>query len=291
MSSSGSEVCPLCGSPAFQALFEARDPSAPQDTYRIVRCEPCGLVRTIGSGASYPLPYFSIGWFKKLLPGVGASRRRILAGARPGPLLDCGSGEGDFVRAARALGWDARGLDPFAPHAEFRTVEDVERSAFRPKLITLWHSFEHFDDPLPRLKRLAALLAPGGTLFLAVPNFNSTQSQWGRAAWFHLDPPRHRTHLTRATLRAFAAACELSLVDESGTRREYDPAGWLQTMLNLILPEPNAFYRTLKGDPRARAWGLVSLLLIPFLLPLALVLSGLYRAEPATLEARLSRPS
>ena len=58
------------------------------------------------------------------------------------------------------------------------------------------HSLEHVVEPREDLARAQALLRPGGLVVVAVPNFGSRQARRFRAAWFHLDLPRHRTHFT-----------------------------------------------------------------------------------------------
>ena len=278
MSSSGGR-CPLCGGETTEVLFSG-----------VARCLGCGLVRTLGPPAPYAPSYFSIGWFKRFLPGVGRSRLRACADRAPGRLLDYGSGEGDFVGTARAAGWDALGCDPFAPRADFRSTDEARRAGFRPDLVTFWHSLEHVDDPVSVLRDLAGLLAPGGAIFVTVPDFDSAQSCWGGPAWFHLDVPRHRFHYTRSTLAAVADRAGLSCEDRSGPRMEYDPAGWIQTILNRIVPEPNALYRTLKCDRAARGWGVLSATLLPALVPAAILLTAYHRATPATCEAILTPP-
>jgi SAM-dependent methyltransferase len=43
-------------------------------------------------------------------------------------------------------------------------------------LITMWHSLEHVHSPLEVLRGATRLLAPGGTLLVAVPNIDSLHS-------------------------------------------------------------------------------------------------------------------
>lgn len=59
------------------------------------------------------------------------------------------------------------GLDLFAGSLEqFASAHPAERF----DLIVLHHTFEHLPDPRSSLRTLASLLAPRGTLFIAVPN-------------------------------------------------------------------------------------------------------------------------
>lgn len=132
--------------------------------------------------------------------------------ARPGRLLDFGCGAGAFLVRAQAQGWDVTGLDtsPAAvdgarqaqglralvgtlPHA------DLEPGSF--DLVTMRHSLEHVHDPLGTLREARRLLAPGGRLFVSVPNIDSLPFRWFRHAWVGLDLPRHLTHFAPWTLQ------------------------------------------------------------------------------------------
>jgi hypothetical protein len=187
---------------------------------------------------------------------------------------------------ARRRGWDARGLDPFAPAAEFRSFKDVEQSGFRPDLVTFWHSLEHFDDPREPLKAAERLLGGAGRIFVSVPNIASLQSRWGGPAWFHLDVPRHRVHFTRTSLRLAAEAVGRDAHFSDSPVWEYEPAGWAATAANRILGPPNALYNLLKHHaPEARTCDYLAaaatLLLLPVLIPWSIAMSLRFRGEAA----------
>jgi hypothetical protein len=69
------------------------------------------------------------------------------------------------------------------------------------------HSLEHIPDPVGALRHSAALLRPGGRLYVAVPDWASWQRRAFGSRWFHLELPRHLQHfhsgaLTRAVREA-----------------------------------------------------------------------------------------
>jgi 2-polyprenyl-3-methyl-5-hydroxy-6-metoxy-1,4-benzoquinol methylase len=133
--------------------------------------------------------------------------------ARPGGrLLDVGSGDGAFVRAAGELGWEAEGLDP-DPAAvagaqtkglrvtqgtltEFVTAE--RRGHF--DAVTLSHVVEHMHDPARELACAAELLRPGGLLWIATPNLESLGHRRFGRDWLGLDAPRHLVIFTPDSL-------------------------------------------------------------------------------------------
>src|ERR1019366_9563870 len=89
----------------------------------------------------------------------------------PGPVLDVGAGDGTLVEAFVRRGRDAGGLEPYAsgpqPHIRKAEVEEVDGSW---SAVIFWHSLEHLRSPARALSHAAGLLAPGGTLIVAVPN-------------------------------------------------------------------------------------------------------------------------
>jgi 2-polyprenyl-3-methyl-5-hydroxy-6-metoxy-1,4-benzoquinol methylase len=109
-----------------------------------------------------------------------ATLGRLAAGRR---LLDVGVGTGLLVHLARRAGWDAAGVDICAEAAaraerefgvpvavgDFLTAE----LAGGWDAITMADVLEHSRDPRAFLRRAWSLLAPGGVLYVGVPNHRS----------------------------------------------------------------------------------------------------------------------
>jgi len=129
------------------------------------------------------------------------------SGAR---LLDIGCGNGAFVRAARAWGWDAEGLDPDPSAAAVGRATGLPITmGSLPKVsypdasfaaVTMSHSIEHLHDPVAGLREVRRILQPGGTVWIDTPNLNSTGHKVFGADWRGLEPPRHLVLFTAATL-------------------------------------------------------------------------------------------
>ena len=125
-----------------------------------------------------------------------------------GRLLDVGAGTGDFLLHAQKKGWQVSGVEPNAG-ARDRALEKglqllpdlklMEGQAL--EVITLWHVLEHLPDLDQQIKALLSLLAPGGTLIVAVPNFRSFDARYYKAHWAAYDVPRHLWHFSRTSIK------------------------------------------------------------------------------------------
>ncbi len=173
---------------------------------------------------------------------------------KPGKILDLGCGDGSFLLAAKRAGWSVYGteinpsamLDPDI--AVFATTEEA-----RPHgpfdCITMWHSLEHFSDPVHALRDLRQMLNPGGILMIAVPNASGAQARLFGRHWFAVDVPRHLQHFSEDSLVRTARANGFALKRLWHHEAEYDIFGWMQSALNPIFPEPNLLFEILTGRP------------------------------------------
>jgi SAM-dependent methyltransferase len=145
--------------------------------------------------------------------------------AQPGgQLLDIGSGSGSFVAQMARLGWRAEGLelDPggvAVGRAAGLTItqgsaEDLEAGTLAEHFdaVTMNHVVEHLHEPEQALRRVAAVLRPGGTLWIATPNLRSLGHRHYGRDWLALDPPRHLVLFHRASLEALLRRCGLDVM-------------------------------------------------------------------------------
>lgn len=125
---------------------------------------------------------------------------RHLCEAR-GRLLDVGCGNGAFVARATSMGLVAKGSDP-DPKAvaagRQKGLEILEGDVFsahwnaaRFDWITMNHVIEHVEAPRQVIARAFELLAPGGHLWLGLPNPGALGARWLGAGWSGLHPPYH----------------------------------------------------------------------------------------------------
>ena len=115
---------------------------------------------------------------------------------RPGHWLDLGAGSGEFTFLARTLGAEVAAVEPNEAYAAYcRTKLDLDiRTArledcdFHPgqfDLIRLSHVLEHMRDPVASLTTLRNWLAPGGILYIEVPDIERDARNKMRGRLFH----------------------------------------------------------------------------------------------------------
>jgi len=104
---------------------------------------------------------------------------KLLDAQKP-TVLDVGSGVGAFMLAAQARGWRPTGLEPSSFAVRYcrerlglavtpGTLDQLVHFPHLFDVVNLNHVLEHFQYPQANLKRIKALLRPGGMLMLEVP--------------------------------------------------------------------------------------------------------------------------
>lgn len=131
--------------------------------------------------------------------------------------LDFGCGGGWLMRAAHRRGWEAYGYEVGAAGLDTcarlelpvtGNLDELPRGHFGA--IVLNHVLEHLEEPHVTLDALGDLLAPGGRLFIMVPNARSLRAKLALPAlcrFFGFDEryrafPIHLSYFTRQSLTA-----------------------------------------------------------------------------------------
>ena len=180
--------------------------------------------------------------------------RLAAQGARQGSLLEIGSGFGTLLVEAEAAGWRALGLEPghLGASATRRrggaVVEgyfptDLPDPSARFDAIAALDVLEHMASPIPFLEAIHARLAPGGLLFLQVPNWDSLLVRLEGAA-SSVVCPGHWSYFTPATLPALLAragfrALETGTVQSEIDRQRRFPEAAVQAALAALRPGEN----------------------------------------------------
>lgn len=251
-------ACAACGGELERQFEQVRDPQT-LESFSILACARCGLGHTDPQPADLT-PYYGAryhgGRHSFTDAWCIARRQRFLSQAHPTPgrLLDVGCGDGRFLEAARGKGWQGFGteMNPEPPRKRGFVVEtSVDAMAGHGpfEVISFWHSLEHFRDPRAAVESAAKLLAPGGTLIVAVPDAGGFQARAAGAHWFHLDVPRHLFHFTNRALKGLLERTGLAVKRSWHQEIEIDVFGWLQSPLNALTATPNALFDTLTGRP------------------------------------------
>lgn len=152
---------------------------------------------------------------------VSLLRRHARSGVR---VLDVGAGTGEFVRAARAAGFQAFGYDVIPAAADaLRVFGLYSREVVAVGALTMWDSMEHMEDPGEWVDRTPV----GAALLLSLPIFDDLSEvrqskhyrpgehlyywtarglvQWLRSYGFMLlERSSHETAAGRESIGAFA---------------------------------------------------------------------------------------
>jgi len=257
----GRGACTVCGGDLVAHFPEARDPLT-GDVFEVARCVSCGLGHTAPQpedlGRYYAQVYygrrhgFTLRHCMKRRLGFVAAAVRARPGGR---LLDIGCGDGAFLLAARESGWEVSGteLNPEpARSAGLEVAEGPEHFSGGPPFdcVTMWHTLEHMRDPRQALVQARTLLASGGRVVVAVPDWGGLQARVFGSHWFHLDVPRHLYHFDAGALECCLTAAGFGIERRWHQELEYDLLGWSQSALNLLMARPNAFHHCLTGKHR-----------------------------------------
>ena len=216
-------ACPTCGATAEKAELT-------KDHMSVVRCGICDLVYVNPTfDEEHYHGVYASAEYQEIVRDLGISSHEYRVGRfgtervgimerhlrphddRPVRYLDVGCSTGFVVEAARDLGWNATGIDLNPSAIEFgrcrgldlRTValEDAGFEAGSFDAISLFDVLEHLLAPARTLRACIDLLAPGGIVFIYVPNYDSaSRLLMGSAAHF-IWPTHHLNYYTPATMR------------------------------------------------------------------------------------------
>jgi SAM-dependent methyltransferase len=283
--------CPACGGTlAPWRTVPGSEPRLAHVRYELWRCSECGTAVTRTSDLGHPgagVDLHDSGAYRPGTPRLHRAalpvlrtfdRRRLALLGRlatpPARVLDAGAGQGRFVTAARAAGYDAFGIEPaqrglerareLGAPVQADTIEAAAIAAGCLDAVTLWHVLEHLDDQGAALARIREWLRPGGGLLVGVPNLDSVQARLGGRRWYHLDVPRHRTHFTPAGLTRLLERSGLAPVAVHHLLLEHNPYGMWQSAVNRLTGQPSYLYNALKRNaPPASRDLAVSVLALP----------------------------
>lgn len=129
----------------------------------------------------------------------------------PGHSLDIGCSLGYYMAAAQRLGWTPHGTD-ISQHAlqvsrergmdvfYSRHPDEFPKDLPPLDIVTAAQVVEHFPDPIDYLMALKAKMAPGGLIYIQIPNFMKLIRQGPQAPY--VGPPEHVHFFTLDTAHA-----------------------------------------------------------------------------------------
>ena len=185
-----------------------------------LRCRDCGHMQLVSAPAEADLLslYSSAesGDYVEEEAGQRRTARKTLETIEGhvgvGRLLDLGCWVGYLLDEARTRGWEVTGVEPSDFASAFARDElglpvihgdlfGADLPARRFDAIVLGDVIEHLVDPAAALRRIAELLAPGGVLYMALPDAGSWLARRMGARWWSVIPT-HVQQFNRASMAA-----------------------------------------------------------------------------------------
>lgn len=177
--------------------------------------------------------------------GQRATARRALArieahARRQGTLLDLGCWVGFLLAEARERGWETVGVEPSefgSTYARERLglavingdVLSAELDAAAYDAVALGDVIEHLVAPGAALARIRDLLAPGGVVWLAVPDAGSAVARvLGRRWWSVL--PTHVQYFTRGSLATLLRRSGFEVLETSTAPKAFTVGYYLERL-------------------------------------------------------------
>ncbi|MBY0478516.1 MAG: class I SAM-dependent methyltransferase [Chitinophagaceae bacterium] len=260
--------CPVCKSQSFNQVLNVKDFTVSQELFPIVECNDCSLrfTQQIPDETAVQRYYQSANYISHTNTNKGIinrlyhiartftmmSKESLVKNATKkavGMLLDVGSGTGTFVHTMSVAGWNVVGLEPDAAARAvalkkyncdiYPSEELFMLPASTYDAVTMWHVLEHvhrLDEYIDQLKKI---VAPGGKLIIAVPNYTSYDAEFYREDWASYDVPRHLYHFSPKSMRM--------LMERHGLKVIATKPMWLDSIYVSLLSERNKKGNFLSG--------------------------------------------
>lgn len=233
-----SQLCALCSKPLNTVLFSALD-KFDNKTYKFYQCINCTLVQiqplplktnlkktySYSNNISFAKSrnkqfnlLFKLPLGRLYIQNISSSYfkdkfNKINKLHSHGKILDVGCGTGSFLTYFPTEVWNITGIEinhNLAKIAKSKlenaeicssTVESTKLPPDSFNIITLWHVFEHLDNPKKILKSFRKIISSDGYLIMEMPNGNSFFRKIFKNNWQLLLLPQHLFFWTEKSLR------------------------------------------------------------------------------------------
>jgi 2-polyprenyl-3-methyl-5-hydroxy-6-metoxy-1,4-benzoquinol methylase len=235
-------TCPVCHSGDINPLLTVKDHSVSKEDFVVWQCGNCSLrfTQDVPDENSIGAYYQSADYishtntnkglvnqlYQKVRNYTLSQKANLVIShtLQQGKILDVGAGVGAFLDTMKRKHWDVVGVEPdegARQHAksdfgielnETSLFWDLQPGSF--DAITMWHVLEHVHQLHPYIEQLKSLLKPQGKIFIAVPNYQSLDSNIYKLYWAAYDVPRHLYHFTPKAMQALMQQHGMKIVDK-----------------------------------------------------------------------------
>jgi SAM-dependent methyltransferase len=209
--------CAACGGTHFKPAFEVTDPHyGNAGTFHIDACTTCGLqflnpmptAKYLATAYpdDYPVHHITQpSRLRKLLRSIlffDVEHTGDPKFPAPGRAVDIGCATGVALMGLRDQGWTVTGVEIGEAPAEIArnihglnvitgTLHDAKLPDGAFDYVRMNHSFEHVNDPVETAAELRRIIAPGGMLFIGVPNVDGLAARLFGKYWWNRGAPVH----------------------------------------------------------------------------------------------------
>jgi 2-polyprenyl-3-methyl-5-hydroxy-6-metoxy-1,4-benzoquinol methylase len=231
-------ACPICSGSVFEEFLQVKDYTATGELFYLQQCTKCEFVFTNPRPTETEIgKYYQSKKYISHTDGGNTIFDQIYLLARnyamrwklnlikkhqqTGDILDFGCGTGEFLYYCQLNGWNVQGVEPSVNAREIadrkigkKIVLDMSELKHQQfDVITLWHVLEHIHQLELTLKMILNSLRKHGTIFIAVPNYESADSQYYQQYWAGYDVPRHLWHFSKQSICALLEKNGLNVIE------------------------------------------------------------------------------
>jgi 2-polyprenyl-3-methyl-5-hydroxy-6-metoxy-1,4-benzoquinol methylase len=231
--------CPVCLGSSFSLFLQAKDYTVSGEKFDIQQCNSCKFKFTnprpkeSDLGKYYKAEAYishsdtSKGLVNRLyklirIYTLKSKFRLIRRNLKNKYLLDIGAGTGAFLNEVKSHYTLVRGVEPdedakqvckskygieLEPESNLHSFENESCD-----VITMWHVLEHVPRLRERIAEMARIIDKNGTIYIAVPNYESYDASKYGEYWAAYDVPRHLYHFDKQSIKSLFSEFGMDLM-------------------------------------------------------------------------------
>jgi len=167
--------------------------------------------------------------------------------------IDCGAGEGGFLRTVRArkkfgveISSSGRKMMKKIGLSTLSDKEFLLAKKLNADIISFWHVIEHLEEPISYLFAAYENLNENGKLVIGIPNHKSFEFKVFGKYWFHLVPDYHIWHFSPKSITQLLNKTGFTVEFIDNWSIEHHLAGILQSFINKSSGSDSVLHRLLK---------------------------------------------